>query len=235
MSTLAARQSFSGEPRIPVTSNPVVQCENVFADFTSWDQNEYVSLVNNAIRAFARPFSLRFEDSNGQLTSRGITFGLGQEISAGRDLSSIEVLVHDISAEYSGLFQGLDLSIPRLQAQKRAISLFEQLSAERRKQERRLEGDALKRFQASYADALEFSSSLTTYPLPNVVATADDGEIVFEWYGENHHLVVSIDGDGEYGYSYEVAGDIVAGLHEGLCNQDLPEDMRKYLDALAAS
>lgn len=117
-------------------------------------------------------------------------------------------------------------------AKNRRISLLGRLSAERRKQEKRLAGDALTRFQASYADALKFSASLRTCPSPNLVATADDGEIVFEWYGENHHLVVSIDGDGEYGYSYEFKGEVVAGSHEGFCDQEIPEDMRSYIEEL---
>ncbi len=188
--------------------------ENRFSDVASYDQNEDSSPAKENIRIW-------------QIISRWFT--------ADQYLSVTADLFYDGNEEYSYPRQEPDLSMQGLQTRYFVISLSEQLRVESKKQEKRLAGDALARFRASYDDALTFSSSLGNYQLPNVVATADDGEIVFEWYGKSYHLVVSFDGDGEYGYSYEVDGEIIAGFYEGFCDQDLPEDLRNYFNGIAAN
>lgn len=109
-------------------------------------------------------------------------------------------------------------------------TIFDRLTAEKIKKEKRIVGKSLERFQASYADALKLAPLLAAYPSPNFLSTAEDGEIVLEWYGRHHHLVVSLDGDGEYGYSYALGGEIVSGKHAGFCDKELPEDMSSVLN-----
>ncbi len=122
-----------------------------------------------------------------------------------------------------------------VQTQDVAITLLEKLRLESEKQEKQLTGSSLSRFKAAYKDALVLSLSLENYQSPNVVAVAEDGEIVFEWYNKKYHVVVSLDGDGEYGYSYEFAGQHAAGLYNGFCDQCIPDDLRAYLLAVAVN
>lgn len=56
-----------------------------------------------------------------------------------------------------------------------------------------------------------------------------DGEIGIEWIGRGKHAVVSIEGDGRYGYTMLFGETFVAGEIADPEVNTLPDDLRHYL------
>jgi hypothetical protein len=77
------------------------------------------------------------------------------------------------------------------------------------------------------AEAAEFRAQITALAWqPN--EWSDDGEICFEWISSDRHAIVSIEGNGEIGYTMLVDGTFVAGA-ETCPPCRLPDDLCRYL------
>ena len=77
------------------------------------------------------------------------------------------------------------------------------------------------------ADAAEFRKHLVDLAWkPD--EWADEGEICFEWIAPDRHAIVSVEGDGEIGYSMLVDGKFVPGVEAARPGR-LPADLGPYL------
>ncbi len=86
-----------------------------------------------------------------------------------------------------------------------------------------------KSFQKTLNDYLYFLHLFPKeLPLPQAYK-AEDGEIVLEWYFNNKSVVLSISGDGNYGYAMLLNGKYVAGKVDGNINNFITPELYKYL------
>ncbi len=81
----------------------------------------------------------------------------------------------------------------------------------------------------SVDDSLQFLAKFPReLPLPNA-HYAEDGEIVLEWFFNNKSVVLSITGDGYYGYAILKNGKYVAGQSDGSVNNIITPELYEYL------
>ncbi len=79
-------------------------------------------------------------------------------------------------------------------------------------------------------DAVDFISTLWTgCPNPSRFQ-ALDGEVVLEWRSTNgDRAIVSIEGDGLYGYCMKIDGKYMPGTGDGVIGAPIPDDLAGYL------
>ena len=67
---------------------------------------------------------------------------------------------------------------------------------------------------------------------PDIWWDEDYCELSFEWIDQdlNLHAVVTLDGDGRYGYCYKVGDKFVAGKEFDPLVSRFPDDLRVYLN-----
>ncbi len=81
------------------------------------------------------------------------------------------------------------------------------------------------------ADAVLFIATLPPLlPLPHVGITFD-GQILFEWnLSPRKHVVVALEGDGNFDYHMKKGKEMYPGIYEGTVGEELPEDLIEYLE-----
>lgn len=73
-------------------------------------------------------------------------------------------------------------------------------------------------------------NKLSDYKIPFVQYSAD-ADIILEWKKDDKVvLIIAFYGEKEYGYTYKVDGRFVAGKVEASATDDLPYDLKEYLD-----
>lgn len=83
----------------------------------------------------------------------------------------------------------------------------------------------------SVNDSLSFLNHFPhELPLPTAY-NAEDGEIVLEWFFNNKSVVLSITGDGYYGYAMLRNGKYIAGQGDGDINDVITPELYEYLQS----
>lgn len=79
-----------------------------------------------------------------------------------------------------------------------------------------------------YSDAQIFGELVKELPWRPTTWEAD-GEIVFEWIDGDRHAIVSVEGDGQIGYTMLVDDTFIPGEAEWPSVSVLPEDLKAYI------
>ncbi len=79
-------------------------------------------------------------------------------------------------------------------------------------------------------DAIAFANTLWPECPTPYRFRAEDGEVVIEWSSQTgDRAIVSIEGDGLYGYCMKVNGKFVPGSFDGVIGAPIPDDLASYL------
>lgn len=93
----------------------------------------------------------------------------------------------------------------------------------------KLETISVTKLHKSINDSLQFLTNFPyELPLPRA-HYSEDGEVILEWFFNNKSVVLSITGDGYYGYALLKNGKYVAGQSDGNINNVIIFELYDYL------
>lgn len=95
------------------------------------------------------------------------------------------------------------------------------------------DSEAQSAFVAAHRDATLFISNISLALPEPILGISGDGEIVIEWRNKDLDAVISFEGDEHYGYALLQDGRFAAGKHTGNPLNDIPSDLKAYLEPLS--